>query len=336
MIFGWFWRLLWWSRKGLLLENLALRQQLAVTMRSTKRVRLRKRDRLFWVLLKSCWNDWRSCLAIVQPETVCRWHRLGFRLFWRWKSTWGKRGRPQVSKELRALIRRMSRENPTWGAPRIRAELVLLGYDLAESTVAKYMARPRKPLSPTWKTFLNNHTKEIAACDFFVVPTATFRLLYCFVILSHDRRRVLHFNVTVNPTALWTAQQVSEAFPFDSAPKYLLRDNDSIYGEVFQQRVKSLGIEEVRTAYRSPWQNAYVERVIGSIRRECLDHVIIMNERHLKRLLTEYFEYYNGHRAHQGLDGDVPLGRGREPPELGEVVSIPFLGGLHHRYSRVA
>jgi len=334
----WTFRLLLTDRASLAAENLALRQQLAVAMGSVKRVKLRKRDRAFWTALATWWKDWRSCLVIVQPQTVCRWHRLGFRLFWRWKSTWGKRGRPKVDAELRDLICRMSRENPTWGAPRIRDELAWLGYRLAESTVAKYMVRRRnnKPPSPAWKTFLKNHAEDIAACDFFVVPTATFRLLYCFVVLHHATRRVIHFNVTAHPSACWTAQQIVEAFPFDEAPRYLLRDNDSIYGEAFQRRVRSLGIEEVRTAFRSPWQNPFVERLIGSVRRECLDHVIILNEQHLKRILAEYSEYYNQHRAHQGLDGDSPHGRSREPPENGEVVAVPYLGGLHHRYTRRA
>ena len=205
----------------------------------------------------------------------------------------------------------MSKKTPLWGVPRIQAELRLLGHDLAESTVAKYMTRQRndKSPSPTWKTFLKNHAKEIVACDFFVVPTATFRLLYVFVVLSHDRRRVLQFNVTEHPTAERTGQQIVEAFPYDDAPRYLLRDNDSIYGKAFQERVVSLGIEEVKTACRSPWQNAYVERLIGSVRRECLDHVIVLNERHLKRILGEYFEYYNISRAHQSLDDNAPLPR---------------------------
>jgi len=204
------------------------------------------------------------------------------------------------------------------------------------TTVAKYMVRATKPSSSSWKTFLANHASDIAACDFLVVPTATFRLLYVFVVLDYDRRRVLHFNVTENPSAEWTGQQIVNAFPDDSAPRYLLRDNDSIYGLDFQRRVESLGIEEVRTAFRSPWQNPFVERSIGSIRRECLNHVIVLDEKHLHRILSEYFSYYHLHRAHQGLNGDTPLGRSREPPENGEVISIPHVGGLHHRYTRRA
>ena len=325
----------WLTPQGVLVaENLALRQQIAVLRNSVQRVKLRPRDRLFWVVMRSLWRGWQSALAIVQPATVVRWHRLGFRLYWRWKSTWGKPGRPKIPHELRSLIRRMSRENVGWGPRRIADEFILLGHEISAETVAKYMVRRSKPPSPTWKTFLKNHAHQIAAVDFFVVPTATFRLLYCFVVLTHDRRRVVHFNVTEHPTAVWTAQQIAEAFPFDQAPRYLLRDNDGIYGKEFSRRVESLGIEDIKTAYRSPWQNPYVERLIGSVRRECLDHMIILSERHLRRVLAEYFQYYNAHRAHQGLSGDAPLGRGREPPEDGPVEAIPFLGGLHHRYTR--
>jgi putative transposase len=253
----------------------------------------------------------------------------------------GKIGRPRVSHAIRDLIRRMSKENPTWGAPRIFSELCLLSYPVAKSTVAKYMVCQPKPPSQTWRTFLDNHASEIAACDFFTVPTATFRVLYCFVILSHDRRRVLHFNVTEHPTASWAAQQVVEAFSYDSTSKYLLRDNDSIYGHAFQQRVKSLGIEEVRTAYRSPWQNPYVERLFGSVRRECLNHVIVLGvivlgERHLKHILREYFKYYNNSRTHMSLDSNSPLPREVEPLERGSVTSLSKVGGLHHRYTRAA
>ncbi|TWT72844.1 Integrase core domain protein [Posidoniimonas polymericola] len=335
-------RAMYWTLKAavapracLAAENAALRQQLACYKRKRGRPRIAAPDRLFWVMLKRFWSGWRSSLVIVQPDTVCRWHRQGFRLFWKWKSRRG--GRPLIDAEVRALIRQMSRENPLWGAPRIRAELRLLGYEVAESTVAHYMVRRRGNPSPGWKTFLANHSKEIAACDFFVVPTATFRLLYCFVILSHDRRRVLHFNVTTNPTARWTAQQLNEAFPFDAAPRCLLRDNDAIYGQVFQQRVAAIGIEDCTTAPHSPWQNPYVERLVGTVRRECLEHLIVLGEDHLRRVLEEFFfSYYNGHRPHQGLEGDAPLGREPEPPDIGPVVATPVLGGLHHSYSRRA
>jgi len=284
------------DRAGLAAENLALRQQLAIYRRTAKRPKLRPRDRVFWVWLSRLWSGWRSALVIVQPDAVVGWHRQGFRLYWRWKSRCGKPGRPRADRRLQALIRRMSRENPLWGAPRIQAELRLLGHELAESTVALYMDRRSKPPSPTWKAFLANHLSETAAIDYFVVPTATFRLLYVFVVLILDRRRVVHFNVTANPSAQWTAQQIVEAFPFDSAPRFLMRDRDGIYGEAFQRRIKNLGIEEVVSAPRSPWQNPYVERLIGTIRRELLDHFIVLNEAHLKRLLSEYLDYY-----HSGL-----------------------------------
>ncbi|HEY2837667.1 MAG TPA: integrase core domain-containing protein, partial [Pirellulales bacterium] len=230
-----------------------------------------------------------------------------------------------------ALIRRMSRDNPLWGAPRIQSELRLLGHDFAESTIALYMDRRYKPPSPNWKTFLANHLPEIAAIDFFVVPTASFRLLYCFVVLGLDRRRVLHFNVTANPSAQWTAQQAVEAFPYDAAPRFLQRDRDGIYGDDFRRRIKNLGIEEVVSAPRSPWQNPYVERFIGTLRRELLDHVIVLNETHLERLLADYLDYYHQSRTHQSLDCNAPERRIVEPPEGGKVVAIPQVGGLHHR-----
>ena len=289
------------SRAALAAEDLALRQQLAVLRRSVKRPKLRARDRLFWVLLYRLWKDWRSSLHMVQPGTVVKWHRQGFRLFWRWKSRRRKPGRPKVDAEIRDLVRRMSRENPLWGAPRILSELKLLGYALAKSTVEKYMIRGMKPPSQTWKTFLDNHVVDIAAIDFFTVPTATFRMLFCFLVLGHDRRKVMHFNVTEHPTEQWTAQQIVEAFPYDEAPKYLIRDRDTIYGRSLQLRIKDMGIEEVIIARRSPWQNPYVERLIGSIRRECLDHTIVLNEAHLMRILTDYFAHYHESRPHQSL-----------------------------------
>lgn len=324
------------SRAALAAENLALRQQLAIYQPRAKRPRLRPRDRVFWAWLSRWWRGWRSALVIVQPATVVGWHRQGFRLYWRWKSRGGANGRRRMDCRLQALIRRMLRENPLWGAPRIQAELRLFGHHVAESTVALYIDRRRKPPSPTWKAFLANHAKDIAAIDFFVVPTATFRLLYVFVVLSLDRRHVLHFNVTANPSAGWTAQQVVEAFPFDSVRRYLQRDRDGIYGDEFRRRVENLGSEEIISAPHSPWQNPYVERVIGTIRRECLDHVIVLNEAHLKRLLADYLAYYHRSRPHQSLDRNAPLPRQVEPPERGKVVAIPQVGGLHHRYMRRA
>ena len=316
-------------------KNLALRQQLALLQVSVKRPRLGKRDRIFWVWLSRIWSGWRSCLLIVKPETVIGWHRQGFRLYWRWKSR-KKPGRRKTNAKIRELIRRMARENPTWGAPRIQSELALLGHTVAESTVAKYMKRQRKPPSPTWRTFLENHVPDIVAIDFFVVATVRFRLLYCFLVLRHDRRRVVHFNVTPHPTACWTAQQVVEAFPFDTSPRFLIRDHDGIYGQDFRERIRHLGIDEVVIAFRSPCQNPFVERLIGSIRRECLDHVIVFNEAHLIRILTSYLAYYHEVRTHLSLDRNAPIPRQVEPPSHGRVIAIPHVGGLHHRYTRAA
>jgi len=330
-----FLRVLFRSRASLAAENLALRQQLLVLHRSVKRPEVRPSDRIFWSWLSRVWSGWRSALLIVQPATVVHWHRQGFRLYWRWKSR-RKPGRPKVDREVRDLIRRMSRENTTWGAPRIVSELLLLGHAVAESTVAKYMVRQPKPPSQTWRTFLENHAGQTASIDFFTVPTVTFRVLYVFLVLRHDRRRVVHFNVTTSPTAQWTAQQIVEAFPFEQAPRFLLRDRDGIYGQDFRDRVEHMGIEQVRIAFRSPWQSPYVERLIGSIRRECLDHVIVFNEEHLRRILSEYITYYHEARAHLSLERNSPIPRPLCPPERGEVVAKAYLGGLHHCYSRAA
>jgi len=324
------------DRTELAAENLALRQQLAILQQKSKTPPLRRRDRTFWAILSRIWTGWRSALLIVQPDTVVRWHRQGFKLFWRWKSRRGKGGRPKIKAEIRNLIRRMSRENPLWGTPRIQSELALLGHVVAESTIDKYRVHPRKPPSQTWRTFLDNHVKDIVAIDFFTVPTATFRILFAFVILRHDRHHVNHFSVTAYPTAQWTAQQIVEAFPFDEAPRFLIRDRDSIYGEFFRRRVKHMDIEEVACAPKSPWQNPYCERLVGSIRRECLDHVIVMNERHLRRILASYFEYYHLTRTRLSLDRNAPIERAVEPPSRGRVVAIPQVGGLHHRYCRAA
>jgi transposase InsO family protein len=230
----------------------------------------------------------------------------------------------------------MQSDNVGWGAPRIHGELLKLGIEISQATVSKYMACHPKPPSQTWRTFLENHVADLVSIDFFTVPTATFRVLYVFVVLRHDRREIVHFNVTEHPTARWTAQQIVEAFPIDTAPRYLLRDRDAIYGKTVQQRIKSLAIEDVLTAPRSPWQNPFVERVIGSIRRDCLDHIIVLNERHLRRVLREYFSYYHGCRTHLSLNKDSPKPRTVQPPALGDVVAFPLVGGLHHRYGRSA
>jgi putative transposase len=244
--------------------------------------------------------------------------------------------RPKTDAEIQQFLRRMARENPTWGAPQIQSELALLGFTVAESTVASYMGRRRKPPSATWRTFLESHVPDIAAIDFVVVATVRFRFLYCFIFLRHDRRRVVHFNVTAHPTARWTAQQVVEAFPYDEAPRFLIRDRDAIYGVDFRERVKHMGIEEVVMAYRSPWQSPYVERLIGSIRRECLNYLIVFNEAHLRRILTSYFAYYHESRTHLSLDRNAPVPRRVEHPSEGKVIAIPQVGGLHHRYTRAA
>ncbi|MBA3438927.1 MAG: transposase [Pyrinomonadaceae bacterium] len=318
------------------LENLALRQQLSVFKRLHPRPPLRQSDRLFWVWLSKLWDGWRNALIIVKPETVISWHRQGFHLFWTKISQPKNAGRPATSAEVSSLIKRMAAANPLWGAPRIHGELLKLGIDIAERTVSRLMPRQRKPPSQSWRTFLDNHLKELVSVDFFTVPTATFRVLFVFVVLSHDRRRVLHFNVTEHPTAEWTAQQIIEAFPEDRAPRYLLRDRDQIYGEDFRQRVKGMGVEELITAAHSPWQNAYVERLIGSIRRECLNHVIVLGEHHLRSILKSYFEYYHCARTHLSLGKDAPEARPTQRPESGEVIELPQVGGLHHRYERQA
>jgi putative transposase len=316
-------------------EILALRQQLVVLNRTVKRPQLRRQDRFFWVMLSRLWKGWREVLIIVKPETVVKWHRQGFRLYWRWKSK-APIGRPQIDKEIRELIRRMSRENPLWGTPRLQAELRLLGFEVAERTVAKYRVRSKKPPSQTWKSFLRNHVGQIGAVDFFTVHTMSFHILYCFIIMLHDQRKVAHFNVTAHPTVVWTAQQMIEAFPEDKAPRYPLRDRDQIYGEEFSLRVAGMQIEEVISAPRSPFQNPYVERMIGSIRRECLDHLIIINEDHLRRILGECFDYYHNSRPHQSLERNSPVPRKIEPQAMGKVIAIPQVGGLHHLYRRAA
>ena len=293
-------------------------------------------DRLFWVALSRVWDGWRSALAIVKPETVISWHRQGFRLFWTWKVRHGKPGRPSVSKEIRELIRTMSRENPLWGAPRIHGELLKLGIDIGETSVSRYMVRRRRPPSQTWRTFLDNHVKSLVSVDFFTVPTIRFQILYVFLVLAHDRRRILHFAVTAHPTAEWTAQQVREAFPWDSAPRHLLWDRDRIFGPEFVEQVKAMGIKQVLSTPRSPWQRAYVERLIGTLRRECLDHVIAFGERSLHRHLQNFTIYYHRARTHLGLQKDTPESRPIQPPSPGRIIAIPEVGGLHHRYERCA
>ena len=324
------------SHRRLALENLALRQQLAMLKSSVKRPRASALDTLFWLLFAKYVNGWRAMLHALRPDTVVRWHRAGFRHYWRWKSRRRRVGRPPVDREVRSLIHEMQSANSGWGAPRIHGELLKLGIEISQATVSKHMTRHRNPPSQTWRTFLDNHVTDLASMDFFTVPTATFRVLYVFIVLRHDRREIVHFNVTEHPTARWTAQQIVEAFPFDTTPRYLVRDRDRIYGDAVQRRIKSLAIEDVLTAPRSPWQNPFVERMIGSIRRDCLDHVIVLNERHLCRILREYFGYYHTCRTHLSLSKDSPQPRTVELPDLGKVTAFPFVGGLHHRYGRLA
>lgn len=322
------------GRAELELEVIALRHQLAVLRRRRSgRSQLFAIDRLIWVWLYRVWPRFLNVLVVVNPATVIQWHRQGFRLYWRWRS---KRGRPSINRELRDLIRQMSKANPLWGAPRIHGELLKLGIEVSQATVAKYMVRRQGAPSPSWRTFLRNHAEGIAAIDMFVVPSATFRLLFVMLILVHDRRKIACFDVTQYPTAAWLSRQVTEAFPWDTAPRYLLRDRDASYGAYFRNRIEVMGIKEVVTAPRSPWQNPYVERVIGSIRRECLDHVVIFNERHLRRVLSSYADYYHRTRTHLSLDKDCPDSRQVQPPRCGRVIALPQVAGLHHRYERLA
>jgi putative transposase len=325
------------SRTTLIVEVFALRHQLAVLRRQAPtRLHLRRLDRLVWVGLSQIWTSWRRAIQIVSPDTVVRWHRRGFALYWRWKSRPRGVGRPALSADLRALIRAMQGANPPWGAPRIHGELRKLGIEVAQSTVAKYLRRRSRPPSQTWRTFLANHVSQIASIDFFTVPTATFRVLFVLLVLSHERRRVLHFNVTEHPTAAWTAQQLREAWPGNDTARFLLHDRDRIYSETFRATVNGLGMAELTTAPRSPWQNPFVERLIGSIRRECLDHLIIWNERALRRHLHEYVAYYHQWRTHLSLEKDAPLGRAAETLTGRPIVGVPHVGGLHHHYERLA
>ncbi len=324
------------TRTDLALENLALRQQLAALRQQVKRPRVRFADRLFWAWLHRFLGRWREALILVQPETVIRWHRRGFKRFWTSRSRHRGLGRPGIDRKVKELIERIATANPLWGAPRVHAELLKLGIAISQRTVSRWMPRREKPPSPTWRSCLDNHVKDLVSVDFFTVATATFQVLFGFLVLAHDRRRVVHFNVTANPTAQWTAQQVVEAFPWESAPRYLLRDRDSIFGGLFRSRVRGMSIEEVLIAYRSPWQNPFAERLIGSIRRECLDHVIVLGEKHLRRILGEYFRYYHRSRTHLSLEKDCPEPRAVQPPGVGEVVHFPEVGGLHHRYERRA
>jgi transposase InsO family protein len=317
------------SRSRLEAENLFLRHQLNLALRQKPpRIRLRGSDRALLVWMASLLDT----IQVVQPETILRWHRAGVRAFWRWKSR-NRAGRPRIDRELRELIRRMSMENSLWGASRIHGELLKLGYEVAQSTVSKYMARGGKPPSQSWKTFLRNHAEAIAAIDMCIVPTLSFERLFAFLVLGHGRRQLLWFEVTRHPTAAWLARQITEAFPWASAPAYLVRDNDRAYGHVFTIRVAAMGIRDRPISPGSPWQNGIAERLIGTLRCECLDHMVIFGETHLRRILSAYAVYYNQTRTHLALNKDCPLERPIQ--RFGSVAATPVLAGLHHQYLRI-
>ena len=325
------------GHRQLALENLALRHQLTVYKKMVNRPKLRSRDRLLWVALSRVWAGWRQALVIVSPNTVLRWQHRRFRDYWTKLSGGRTVGRPPVNADIKALVARMAAANPLWGAPRIHGELhQRLGIDVSERTVSRLMPKRSRPPSQTWRTFLTNHVRDLVSIDFFTVPTIRLRVLFVLVVLAHHRRRVLHFNMTEHPTAAWTAQQIVDAFPDDAAPSYLLHDRDSVYGHAFRHRVKGTDIREVLTAPHSPWQNPFAERLIGSVRRECLNHVVVLGERHLRRILTRYFAYYHRARTHLALEKDAPDGRPVQLPDAGRILQIPEVGGLHHRYVRRA
>jgi len=325
-----------YSRYHLGLEILALRQQLGVLKRKNPRPRLRKVDRLFWTLLRHIWPAWTNALIIVKPETVVSWHRAGFRLFWRLRSRSKQHGRPKIDKELRAIISKMVKENPTWGVPRIHGELLKLGFDVSERTISRYIRRlsPPDQSQKLWTAFLQNHRELIAAMDFFTVATVTFRVLYCFFVIEHGRRRILHFNVTEHPTGLWIAQQLREAFSESNPYHYVILDQDAKFGTDVLEILNDSGMKLKRTSPASPWQNGVAERWIGSCRRELLDHVIALYESHLRRLIRDYISCHISDRTHDSLDKDSPAIRpvSNKPENSSAICSIPRVGGLHHRY----
>jgi transposase InsO family protein len=319
-------------RRRLVAENLFLRHQLSIALRrAPPRLRLRGSDRALLVLMTRLWPSLLGATHVVQPETILRWHRAGFTAFWRWKSR-KRAGRPKIDRDLRDLIRRMGRENPKWGASRIHGELLMLGFEVAQSTVSKYMVQGGSP-SQSCKTFFRNHAQAIAAIDLCVVPTLTFERLFAFLVLGHGRRQLLWFEVTRHPTAVWLARQITEAFPWASAPTYLVRDNDRAYGQAFRSRVRAMGIRARPISPGSPWQNPYVERLIGTVRRECLDRMLVLGESHLRQILSCYAAYYNEVRTHLALGKDAPVGRAVQ--RTGTIVAIPILSGLHHHYVRI-
>ena len=322
------------TRHDLGLEILALRQQVAVLKRRHPRPRLNNLDRWFWLVLRRLWSRWAEVLILVKPETVVDWHRAGFQLYWRLRSRGGGR---KIGGDVFEIVRRLACENPSWGAPRIHGELLKLGLDISERTVSRYLARrlPRPgDAAKNWLAFLSNHREAIAAMDFFTVPTVTFRLLYCFFAIDHGRRRILHFNVTVHPTAEWVVQQLRETFSDSDRHRYVILDRDSKFSAEVIGFLRSSGIKPVRTSVRSPWQNGVAERWVGSARRDCFDHVIALNEAHIRRLAREYMAYYHADRTHDGLGKDTPSGRAVEVRPIGaELISQPRVGGVHHRYT---
>ena len=314
---------------------MALRHQILVLKRKQqKRIKFVLWDKILWILFYRWHPKTLDALVIIKPATVIKWHRQGFRLFWRWKSKTNKKkpGHPPISKEIQDLIRQMCRENPLWGAPRIHGELLKLGYKVAQSSVSKYMIKSDKPPSQTWKTFLENHADQIIAMDFLTVPTVFFKVIHVLILIDHERRKIVHFNVTTNPTAALVARQLKEAFPWDSAPRFLLHDRDPVFQAECKGTMKAMGIESVQTAPQSPWQNPIAERIIGSIRREILDHIIVLSEDHLRRNLSNYAIYYHEARTHLGLDKDCPVSRPVQAIEDGNIIAFPHIGGLHHQY----
>ena len=321
------------SRASLEAEVLVLRHQLNVLRRKAPaRIAFRGVDRMVFAAIYAVAPSVLNAFKVVEPNTVIRWHRAGFRAYWHWKSR-SRGGRPKAAPEVRQLIREMSIANPLWGAPRIHGELLKLGIEVGQTTVAKYMAKRRQPPSQGWKTFLCNHADGIASMDLFMVPTISFRPLYGLLILQHGRRELLWLAVTAHPTAEWIARQLTEAVGWREAPRYLVRDRDRAYGIGFVRRVHAMGIRDRPIAARSPWQNGHAERLIGSIRRECLDHIVVFGERHLRNLLRSYQQYYNDCRTHLSLEKDAPIPR--SVTAHGRITAIPMLGGLHHRYCRI-
>lgn len=326
------------SRWRLAAEVVCLRQQLAVLARTQKRPRILNRDRRFWILMCRWFPKWKNCLLIVRPATVLAWHQRGWRSYWRWKSKCRKPGRKRITLALRQLIRRMAAENPLWGQVRIMAELFKLGQVVSPRTVSKYMRRPWNGTpSPRWKNFLEQHAKDIWACDLMTVRTLTFQTLYVFFLIHHATREIIHIRVTRHPTAAWTGQQLVNACLEKEPPKYLLHDRDSIFGAEFSRRTRSLGASEIRTPVRAPKANAIAERFVGTLRRECLDHVFIFNERHLQQIVEEFVAYYNHHRPHRSLNHRPPCPASLSTgPLQASIIAEPVLGGLHHVYRRAA